>query len=73
MGTGFLCAHCVIIGSGAVHCLARVSESVMAKCGYYVHSYISGTRGVNTTPFAGIQAIVPRSSVDSSRANKLIS
>ena len=64
--------HCVIIGSGAAHCQARVSESVMAKCSYYVHSYITGTRGVNTTPCAGAQALVPRSSVDSFQVNKPI-
>ena len=72
MGTGSLCAHRLMLVLGYVlHCFVLLLWSCFkmasdrTKWSTYVDSHISGTQGVNTTPFcaAGTQALVPGNKV----------
>ena len=63
MSTGNLCAH-FFCTFEAVHCFVLAAKITSQKWrltgNNYVHSYISGTQGVNTTPFCTCtQALVP--------------
>ena len=61
MGTGPLCAHgFIIIAKLFFFFFFFKLRLTRGKWSNYVHSYISGTHGVNSTPlWAGTKAMIP--------------